>query len=247
MTSSQPLYRVVGHRGDPHNFPENSIAGAAAAARAGVDGIEVDIQLSADGVPLVIHDADLKRTGEQTTEVLTTSAASLQQLSVHEPGRYEEQFLPTPLASLASLAESLDFFSGRFFLELKEESLEYFSREQFVSAVLEASKNLNNRRVMISYDLELLVESRRQCDLPVGWVLTHYDANSRSLAETLQPEIVIVNKSKLPHLPEALWAGNWQWFVYDVIDPAEAELLAARGVRWIESWQPQGLLAARQG
>ena len=52
----------VGHRGAAGEAPENTMAAFDLAWRQGVDGIEFDVQLSSDGVPMVIHDARLRRT-----------------------------------------------------------------------------------------------------------------------------------------------------------------------------------------
>lgn len=53
---------ILGHRGAPLDAPENTIAGFALALAAGADGVELDVQLSADGVPVVIHDDTVRRT-----------------------------------------------------------------------------------------------------------------------------------------------------------------------------------------
>lgn len=53
---------LLGHRGDSDNHVENSTAGFAAAIACGADGVELDVQVSADGEPFVIHDATLDRT-----------------------------------------------------------------------------------------------------------------------------------------------------------------------------------------
>jgi glycerophosphoryl diester phosphodiesterase len=53
---------ILGHRGAPRAAPENTIAGFTLALDAGADGVEMDVQLSADGVPVVIHDDTLRRT-----------------------------------------------------------------------------------------------------------------------------------------------------------------------------------------
>jgi len=52
----------IGHRGAPSEAPENTMASFDLAWRQGVNGIEFDVQLSSDGVPVVIHDAHLRRT-----------------------------------------------------------------------------------------------------------------------------------------------------------------------------------------
>jgi glycerophosphoryl diester phosphodiesterase len=56
----EPL--IIGHRGASAVAPENSMAAFAAAVAAGADGIEFDVRLSRDGVPVIIHDDTLQRT-----------------------------------------------------------------------------------------------------------------------------------------------------------------------------------------
>lgn len=60
---------ILGHRGAPFDAPENTIASFAAAMAAGADGVELDVQLSADGIPVVIHDDTLRRTTDSRGEV----------------------------------------------------------------------------------------------------------------------------------------------------------------------------------
>jgi glycerophosphoryl diester phosphodiesterase len=53
---------LLAHRGDHRRAPENSLeAFAAALAIPGIDGIELDVRSSADGVAVVLHDASLAR------------------------------------------------------------------------------------------------------------------------------------------------------------------------------------------
>jgi glycerophosphoryl diester phosphodiesterase len=53
---------LVGHRGDPARHAENSIPGFLSALEAGVEVVEFDVRLTADGSPVVLHDAALDRT-----------------------------------------------------------------------------------------------------------------------------------------------------------------------------------------
>ena len=50
------------HRGDSYNYPENSIEGIISAMKMGADNIEVDIRVSKDGVPVLMHDETLNQT-----------------------------------------------------------------------------------------------------------------------------------------------------------------------------------------
>ena len=58
-TTSSPL--IIGHRGAAGHAPENSRAAFAAAVRMGVDAVDFDVQFSADGWPVVLHDETLLR------------------------------------------------------------------------------------------------------------------------------------------------------------------------------------------
>lgn len=61
--------RVVAHRGNSAVAPENTIVALEAAARAGADLVEIDLQLTRDGVAVVIHDDDVDRTTDGTGRV----------------------------------------------------------------------------------------------------------------------------------------------------------------------------------
>jgi glycerophosphoryl diester phosphodiesterase len=54
--------RIGAHRGDPEAAPENTLAAFDAGAALGVDYIETDVQRTADGVLVLLHDDDLDRT-----------------------------------------------------------------------------------------------------------------------------------------------------------------------------------------
>lgn len=52
-------FELSGHRGARGLWPENTLAGFAGALRLGVDALELDVVLTADGVPVVLHDLTL--------------------------------------------------------------------------------------------------------------------------------------------------------------------------------------------
>jgi glycerophosphoryl diester phosphodiesterase len=73
----------LAHRGDWRHAPENSLAAIAAAlAVPGCDGIEFDVRLSSDGVPVLLHDATLDRVQGRPGRVDQTPAAALEALGV---------------------------------------------------------------------------------------------------------------------------------------------------------------------
>ena len=68
---------VFAHRGGAKLAPENTLAAFERGLASGADGIECDVQLSADGVPVVIHDKTLDRTTDAAGPVGARTAAEL--------------------------------------------------------------------------------------------------------------------------------------------------------------------------
>jgi glycerophosphoryl diester phosphodiesterase len=71
---------VIAHRGAPAEAPENTLPAFEAAVRAGADALELDVRLTADGAPVVIHDATLDRTTDRTGPVGALTLAELRAL-----------------------------------------------------------------------------------------------------------------------------------------------------------------------
>jgi glycerophosphoryl diester phosphodiesterase len=79
---SLPVRRplVIGHRGASGLAPENTLAAFQLAIAMHADGIELDVHLSVDGTPLVIHDSRINRTTNGTGQVAKRQAADFQTL-----------------------------------------------------------------------------------------------------------------------------------------------------------------------
>ncbi|MGW4892564.1 glycerophosphodiester phosphodiesterase [Kitasatospora sp. NPDC004240] len=60
---SRPVLAVA-HRGDPYRYRENTLPSIESALAAGADAVEVDVQLTRDGVPVLLHDETLERLWE---------------------------------------------------------------------------------------------------------------------------------------------------------------------------------------
>jgi glycerophosphoryl diester phosphodiesterase len=76
----EPL--IIGHRGASAVAPENTITAFRAAILAGADGIEFDVRLSGEGMPVVIHDETLSRTHGVRRRVAELTSHELDELGV---------------------------------------------------------------------------------------------------------------------------------------------------------------------
>lgn len=76
-TSGEHRPLMIAHRGASGLAPENTLAAFRLAMAMRADGFELDVQLSADGQPVVIHDARLNRTTDRTGAVAALTVAEL--------------------------------------------------------------------------------------------------------------------------------------------------------------------------
>jgi len=105
---------IWAHRGASRLAPENTLSAFSAAVDAGADGIELDIQLSRDRIPVVIHDETVARTTNGAGRVRDLTLRELKSLdagSWFAPEFAGEQ--------IPSLSEVLEAFAGRIRLNLE--------------------------------------------------------------------------------------------------------------------------------
>ena len=231
---SRPI--LLAHRGWPGRYPENSRVGIEAALRAGVRCVEFDVQLSADRVPVVIHDASLQRTAGIARPVSGFDVRELAAVSVHEPARFGARFAGEPLPSLAEIVALLqDWPQAKAFVEIKRESAEAHGVDATVALVLDVLAPVRERCIVISFVERAVMTARRLGASATGWILNHYDDDSRSLAEAMAPDYLICDYRKLPAAPTMLWSGPWHWGSYEIVEVEHALSLIERGVQIIES------------
>jgi glycerophosphoryl diester phosphodiesterase len=72
---------AVAHRGDPYRFRENTIDSLRSALEQGADAVEIDVRLTRDGVPVLLHDTTLKRLWERDRPLAVLSAAEVRGLT----------------------------------------------------------------------------------------------------------------------------------------------------------------------
>ena len=236
--------RFLAHRGYQARYPENTRESLQAAVEAGGRLIEFDVQFSRDGVPVLLHDASLLRTGGVDRLVFDLDAAELATVEVNESERLKGEFTGVTVPLLADIAAELDGWAGvTAFVELKRHSIEAFGRPTVVSKVLDVLAPVRERCVLISFDHDVLEETRQQAAVPVGWVLREWSSATHAAADELQPEYLFVNKVRLP-ADGPVWPGAWNWVCYDIVDYPQALELHARGIQIISSFDIGRLLAA---
>jgi glycerophosphoryl diester phosphodiesterase len=129
---------VGGHRGNPAEHPENTLASFRSAIELGVDMVECDVHLSADGELVVIHDHTLERTTDGAGLVVQRTLAELRQVDAGGGER------------LPVLGEVCELARGRVGLcvEVKQNPIPYPGLEERLIACLGALGMLDQTAVI---------------------------------------------------------------------------------------------------
>src|ERR1044072_5476525 len=111
---------IIGHRGASAVAPENTIAAFREALAVGADGIEFDVRLTRDGVPVVIHDSTLRRTGGLPHRVADLAWEEISKVDVGSV--FAKTFANETVPSLAELFTLFQSNNSTLYLEMKCDS-----------------------------------------------------------------------------------------------------------------------------
>lgn len=232
LVAHRPL--VIAHRGASAEAPENSLSAFALALEQGADGIELDVQLSADGWPIVMHDARVDRTTNGQGYVANLTLAQLRTLDGGD-GR-----------SVPTLDEVFEAFGPALLynVELKDRGWRDHGLLASVADRIEGH-HLEDRVLVSSFNPMTIRRARRHLAkrIPVAVIrmpgLQQY-AYWLASGEADHPHHTLVDERYMA------WATNrgYRVHVWTVDDPARAQRLASLGVNAIITNNPVLILAA---
>lgn len=152
---------VWAHRGASALAPENTLAAFQAAEAAGADGLELDVHLSHDGVPVVLHDETLDRTSDGRGPVAELVLEELQRLDAGSwfSAAFAGEKIPTLQEVLCRSGRQL-----RFNVEIKDSAAG--------QAMLGLSRSYPQASIVVSsFDHDLLYQLRRRApQLPLAFL-----------------------------------------------------------------------------
>ena len=251
---------IIGHRGASAIAPENTMAAFREAIAAGADGIEFDVRLTRDGVPVVIHDSTLHRTAGSPQRIADLTWAELKSIKVGSwfarkknlpPGSFGNETVPS-LRELFTLFQSNDLV---LCLEMKCDT----AAEQ--APLAEACCRLVNE-----YDLKdrVIVECFK---LPALAILKQLDAEIKRAAlfePSFSTPSVLIDQSIINQatavgasylalhyrlarkgLVETAKLAGLQVALWTVDDPSWVESARAMGIDALISNDPAAMLAHR--
>ena len=164
---------VVGHQDAPVVAPENSMPGFDAAIAGGADGVEFDVQLTADVTPVVIHDVSLERTTTGLGQVRAASLGDLGAMRLLDADGQATQW------SVPTLSEVVRGFGAvaRLFVEVKTVDVPTPAVRGRETALALEAEHPRDSPMVLSFAAEALVAARDAWDgledLParaIGWL-----------------------------------------------------------------------------
>jgi glycerophosphoryl diester phosphodiesterase len=239
MRSTRFLH-LVARGGDASGHPENTLPAFQAALDLGVRFVEVDVQLSSNGVPMAVRGDDVMIDGVLLS-VSDLTAAELALVDASESHRFGQRFSGT---CIPRLVDVLSLITKRpettVFVNLCRASLGRFGHDQVVAQVTEAVKPFRSRCIVVSSDLPAIHRSRRITGLQIGWEIPTYDDHTRLKYEALQPDYIFCDLAMLP-AKGSLWRGPWRWAIRAAATLDDAIDLASRGADFVSTRDPRAL------
>ena len=166
LQAEKPL--IIAHRGASAFAPENTLAAFKRAIDDGAEGIEFDVRLAKDGVPVVFHDATLSRVSSERRLLSHFTSAELQKTDVgswfnrHRPEHANESFSDETVSTLNQVLDLLKDYKGLIYIELKCRKTEIGQISKAVCETIENSPLLP-QIIVNSFQLETLPNVRRLC------------------------------------------------------------------------------------
>lgn len=245
LTCPRPL--IIAHRGFSGPYPENTLRALREALRLKVDGCEIDTHLTADGVPVVIHDPTVDRTtdGQGPVRDLPWDRVRTLDAGLWKGREFAGERVPLLAEALVTLKGH-----GLLVIEIKAGGME----EKVVQTVREAEAL--GQCVVFSFQRDVVGRvAALEPRLPAIWLLGQIPAEESGQRALFLQALEARSAALAPHYgpltpdfvrrAHALGLGVWAW---TVDDPAALRRVAEMGVdALITNWPDRALAMFQEG
>ena len=211
--------------------PENTIAAIQAAIDAGADWVEIDVQETADGEIVVIHDSDLKKVAGKSMKIADSSIAELQSVDIGSwfGPEFSDQRIP-------SLQQVLELCKGRVGVNIE---LKYYGSERHleesVARIVEAT-DMQDQVVLMSLNYNGIKKMR---ELRPGWTLGLLSTVSLGNVIRLDIDFLALNAQSTSRTKiRSIHNRDKKVMVWTVNDAVGMSIMFGRGVDAIITDEP---------
>jgi glycerophosphoryl diester phosphodiesterase len=132
----------------------------------GADGIELDVRLAKDSVPVIFHDSTLERMAQKKIRTSQFTSAELRALDIgrwfnaRHSRKASDKFLGETVPTLAEVFDFLRGYKGRIYVELKGKTDEMFALVETVARAVRQTNLLPNI-ILKSFKLEAVAQAKK--------------------------------------------------------------------------------------
>ncbi|KAA0712356.1 Glycerophosphodiester phosphodiesterase 1 [Triplophysa tibetana] len=160
---------AIAHRGGGHDAPENTIASIRAASENGATGVELDLEFTADGVPILMHDDTVDRTTNGSGPLSKMLFSELCKLDAAAKHRFSDRFRGEKIPKLQEAVEECIKHQLTIYFDVKGHP------DESAAALKELFRKypvLYNTSIVCSFEPKVIYRMR-QADADVVTALTH--------------------------------------------------------------------------
>lgn len=237
--------KIFAHRGVSSSYPENTLPAFEAAAKLNVDGIELDVQRTKDGVLVVNHDEKIHRTSNGKGAIKNYL---FEDLRVLDFGIWKgEQFANTQIPTLEEVLKLFVHTNHVINIEIKTDVVEYPEIEDQVIALVE-KLNMTDRIMYSSFD-HVMVEGllKKAPNNTVGALFEKILVNLHLYGEAIGTNSlhISLNAAKRGVIRDAIEQGSI-FRVYTVNKIEDYDAMERLGVEAIFTDYPEQMLQYRE-
>jgi len=222
---------IMAHRGASLAAPENTMAAVREAIDSGAQWVEIDVQETADGEVIVIHDSDLQKIGRVPLGVATSELEELQEVDIGSwfSKEFSEERIPT-------LEQVLRLCKDRIRVNIE---LKYYGAQQQlekrVAEIVDANA-MADQIVVMSLSLDGI---RKMRQLRPAWTLGLLSSVAVGNLAALEVDFLALNaRFASRHLIRRMHEQGKDIMVWTINDPVGMSAMASRGVDVIITDEP---------
>lgn len=236
----KPIF--IAHRGYAAAYPENTLIALDAARQAGAEYVEVDIQLSADHIPVLFHDRDLQRLCKQTGAIHDYTFSQLEKFNVTDTEKFADQFAENKITPLHFFIDYLkEHPQLKAFIELKRSMIDHFGEALVLKTLLPLFTGMKKQISFISYNQAILKNIHDNTEYATGIVVDEWSEFDKKSGWS--SEWVFCAAEGLPEDKSELNIKS-KIAVFEVGNIGLAKHLLAKGIMYLETFRIKDMLEA---
>ena len=226
----------IAHRGECQSNIENTLTSIGAAIKSGITNIEIDVQLSKDGLPVLFHDRNLRRMVKRNDAIAELDSKVIKQLTLAPDDNVHLEQATGKIPTLSDVVALIKQHPKiTLFVEIKRINFLYFSYYNVYKKIFDVLAPILSQTVIISFSYRFLLLCRSHCQQKIGYVLPSWQQFNKKMLTILQPEYIFSNTDLIP---SNFTFNNsiYNWVLYEISDTPQAKEYINKGVKYLESF-----------